>query len=96
MEPVLLVRAIGKTGACLMMLGSGAMVHAELRTPLSPRSVLNSQSVNAISPVRGLVELGPYDIEQHRFTDCILDVSLPEASYSRVDYAHRGSQKKEG
>ncbi len=95
MEPVLLLRAIGKSGACLLMLETGSVVHAELRTPLSPRSALNAQSVNALSPVKGLVELGPYDMDQHRFTDCILDVPLPEASYSRVDYAQRGSHKKE-
>lgn len=95
MEPVLLLRAIGKSGACLLMLDTGAVVHAELRTPLSPRSVLNVQSVNALAPVRGAVELGPYDVDQHRFTGCVLDVSLPEASYSRVDYAQRGYLKKD-
>jgi len=83
------MRAIGKTGACLVLLDTGAVVHAELKAPLSPRSFLNAQSVNAVSPVRGMAELGPYDVDQHRFTECVLDVSLPEAAYGRVDYAQR-------
>ena len=36
-----------------------------------------------------MVELGPYDLEQHHFTDCVLDVGLSESAYTRMDYLSR-------
>ena len=88
MESVLLLRPLGRTSACLR-LSTVAIVQAELRFPFTPRSHPQAQAVNPLNPVPAMVELGPYDLEQHRFTDCVLDVALPESAYTRMDYLSR-------
>jgi hypothetical protein len=89
MEPALFLRALSKTSVCLMMLDTNAVVHAELKTPLTPRSSVGAQLVNALNPVRSMVQLGPYDMEQHRFTQCMVDIRLPEPVYARLDYLRK-------
>ena len=89
MEPALFLRSLSKTSVCLMMLDTSAVVHAELKTPLSPRTILGAQLVNALNPVRSMVQLGPYDMEQHRFTQCVVDIRLSEPNYARLDYLRK-------
>ena len=91
MEPVTILRALGKTSICVQ-LPTGAVVQAELRTPLSPRSHVNAQKVNALSCVPGMISLGPYDLDQHRFTHCVLEAAWPEAVYARLNYSHRSKK----
>ena len=88
MESALLLRPLGRTSACLRQ-STGAIVQAELRFPLTLRFHLQAQAVNPNNPVPAMVELGPFDLEQHHFTDCVLDVALPESAYTRMDYLSR-------
>lgn len=91
MEPITVLRALGRTSVCVL-LDTGAVVQAELQTPLSPRTHVNAQRVNALTCVPGMILLGPYDLEQNRFTQCVLDANWPEAVYSRLNYSHRSKK----
>lgn len=84
-----LLRVLGRQGACVMLKPSQSIVHVELDEPLSPRSHANAQLVNALAPVPATVWLGPYSTAQHRFTGCSMKAQFPEQSYSRVAYAQR-------
>lgn len=88
MESAVVLRALSKNSVSVL-LGTGAVVQAELATPLSPRTYLNAQSVNALATLPARVSLGPYDLDQHRFTQCTLEAQFPEASYQRVNYLER-------
>jgi hypothetical protein len=81
-----LLRVINPSNVCVLLSGSAAIVHAELKAPLSPRSHLNSQAVHAFAPCPMSIALGPYDMSQHRFTECALEPQLPETKYTRVKY----------
>lgn len=93
MENATLLRALSKNSVCVL-LDSGAVVQAELSSPLSPRTYVNAQAVNALSSLPARVMLGPYDLDQHRFTQCALHTQIPEVAYNRVNYLERGLIKK--
>ena len=54
--------------------------------PLPPPDA-GSEPAQPGPAVPAMVELGPraYDLEQHSFPDCVLDVALPESAYQRMD-----------
>ena len=89
MERAQLLRVIDKQKVCVILRGSGAIIQAELATPLSPRSHVSGQMVNVLAAVPAMVSLGPYDTKRHMFTECHMDAELPEPKTSRVDYANR-------
>ena len=62
-----------------LRLSTGTIIHAELRLPLTPSTHLLAQTVNSLNPVPAMVELGPYDLEQHHFTSQRL--SPPNSSW---------------
>ena len=90
----MLVRVINRESVCVILRETQAVVLAELRRPLSPRSHVNAQLVHAFNQVPAIVRLGPYDVQQHRFTGCSMEAQLPEASYNRLAYAARQESKK--
>ena len=92
MESALLLRVLSRSSVCVMLSDTGAIVQAELQTPLTPRSHTNAQIITPTDGVQAQIQLGPYDLDQHRFTGCILDAELPEAKYDRVDYAQRSKK----
>jgi hypothetical protein len=85
----MLLRVMNKSSACVLLRASQSVVHVELDPPLSPRSHVNAQGVNALSAVPATVWLGPYSTTKHRFTACRLSAEFPEMSYSRVAYSKR-------
>ena len=68
MESAILLFPLGRTRDCLR-LSTGTIIHAELRLPFTPRTHLLAKTVNSLNPVPAMVELGPYDLEQHHFND---------------------------
>ena len=91
MESATILRALSKSSLCLL-LPSGAVVQAELQAPLTPRTHVNAQKVNAFACVPAMVQLGPYDLERSRFTECVVDAHWPEAVYDRLNYIHRSKK----
>ena len=90
----LLMRVVNTTNVCLLLRDTQAVILAELSRPMSPRSHANAQLVHAFKPVPATVRLGPYDVLQHRFTDCAVEAQLPQANYNRLAYAARQESKK--
>ena len=88
--PAHLMRVLNPSNICVHLIDSGSIVHAELCAPLSPRSHLNGQSVNAFSPAPARIHLGPYDTSQHKFTGCVLEAQIPDTRYTRVKYGKKG------
>ena len=86
---VMLLRVTGRSSATVALRSTQSVIEIELDPPLSPRSHLNAQGINALSPVQATVWLGPYSTGQRRFTRCCLDARLPETKYDRVAYSQR-------
>ena len=84
MESALLLRPLERTSTRLR-LSTGAIVPAELRFPLTPRSHLQALAARPPNRVPAMLELGPCDLEPRRFTDCVLDEAPPESAYPRID-----------
>lgn len=84
-----LLRVLNSKNVCLMLPDTLAVIQAELERPMSPRSHANAQQINALNPIPGKVCLGPYDFGNHRFSNCTLEALLPQANYSRLQYAAR-------
>ena len=91
MERATVIRALSKASVCLE-LNTGAVVQAQLTTPLSPRTHVKAQKVNAFACIPAMVSLGPYDLGQHCFTQCVVDAHWPDAAYSRLDYVQRSKK----
>ena len=94
MERAQLLRVIDVSRVCVLLRETGAIVQAELSTPLSPRSHVASQSVNALASVPARISLGPYNISKYMFTDCHMEADLPEPRTTRHNYASRLRTKK--
>lgn len=94
MERAQLLRVIDISKVCVLLRDTGAIVQAELSTPLSPRSHVASQSVNALAAVPARISLGAYDFKKYLFTDCHMDVDFPEPKLSRLNYTRRQQAKK--
>jgi hypothetical protein len=86
-RPCALMRLLTPKSVCVRLEDTGAFVLAELKKPLSPRSVVKAQRVHALAPVRAEVVLGAYNVVRHSFTECSLEADLPDAGYTRVGYA---------
>lgn len=89
MKNAFLLRAPDRTSAIILMRDTLAVIHAELITPLTVQQFTNAQSVHALAPVPADVELGPYDMDRTRFTQCKISVDLPEVQHRRMDYSTR-------
>lgn len=88
-QDVMLLRVLDSRSVCLMLPETFAVIHAELESPISPRSHANAQMINVFNPVPGKVCLGPYDFTRKRFVNCTLEAMLPPANYSRLAYTAR-------
>ncbi len=86
MKNAFLLRAPGRDSAVVLLRDTHAVVHIELRNPLTAEEFVRAQGVNALSPLPVDVELGPYDLDRARFLDCGMSADLPETAYQRVDY----------
>lgn len=89
MKNAFLLRAPDRNSAIILMRDTLAVVHAELQTPFSPQQFINAQAVHALNPVPADVQLGPYDMDRTRFTQCSVSVDIPEVKHTRVDYSSR-------
>ena len=90
MQDAYLMRVINASNVCLLLAkGPGAVVHAELVIPLSPRSQSAAQTVSALNCVPAKVALGRYDSSQGKFLDCVMDAQFPESVLFRVNYLGR-------
>ncbi len=89
-----IIRFITKSTFSMIINETQAVVMVEMAHPLSPRSHVNASLINVMNQAPAKVRLGPYDIQQHRFTDCFVEAQFPEAKYSRVAYAARQQAKK--
>ena len=94
MERAQLLRVIDVSKVCVLLRQTGAIVQAELSTPLSPRSHVASQSVNAMASVPARISLGPYNFSKYMFTDCHMEADFPEQCINRHNYASRLRTKK--
>jgi hypothetical protein len=87
MKNAFLLRAPDKHSAIVLMRDTLAVVHAELESPLTAQQFGSAQAVHALSPLPAEVELGPYDMDRTRFTQCRISVDLPESLQpQRLDY----------
>ena len=77
MRNAFLLRTPDKHSVVVLMRSTLAVVHAELTTALTPEQFKNAQGINAMSPIAADVELGPYDMNRTRFTNCSISVDLP-------------------
>ena len=82
------LRMLSPNTVCLL-LNEKVVVQAELTTPLSPRSHSNMQTTSILRPVAARIQLGEYDLQRHRFTDCRLEAEMPEVKYERLAYTSR-------
>jgi hypothetical protein len=89
MKNAFLLRAPDKNSAIILMRDTLAVIHVELQTPFTPQQFINAQSVHALNPVPTDVELGLYDMDRTRFTQCRVTVDIPEVKHTRVDYSSR-------
>lgn len=89
-EEALLLRVFNRNSVCLMLKnGPGAVIQAELNAPISPRSFVAAQSINAMNSVPAKVVLGPFDTDTCRFLNCYLDAYIPQPAWNRVNYLAR-------
>ena len=89
-EPAQLLRVLSRQSVCVLLRnGPGAVVQADLRAPLSPRSYCASQAVNALNSLPAKVCLGVFEADTCKFLDCTLDVDFPDPAWTRVNYADR-------
>ena len=92
MERAHLLRVIDISKVCVLLRDTGAIVQAELSTPLSPRSHVAAQSVNAFCGIPARISLGSYNSSKYMFTNCHLDVDFPEPKANRFVYALYANQ----
>lgn len=93
MRNAFLLRTPDRNSEVVLLRDTLAVVHAELETPLTPEQFANAQAVHAMAPVPADVELGPYDMDRTRFTNCRMSVDLPEVHHERIDYAKRRQKR---
>jgi hypothetical protein len=93
MRNAFILRTPDKHSAVVLLRDTSAVVHAELETPLTPEQFVNAQYIHAMAPVAADVELGPYDMDRTRFTNCRISVDIPIVSHERMDYAKRRQRK---
>ena len=93
MKNAFLLRAHDRNSAIVLMRDTLAVIHAELQIPFTPQQFVSAQVVHALKPVPADVELGPYDMERTRFTQCRISVDIPEVKHTRVDYSSRRRNK---
>ena len=89
MKNAFLLRAPDRHSAIILMRDTLAVVHAELTTAFTQSQYLNAQAVHALAPIPADVELGPYDMDRTRFTQCKISLDLPEVQHTRLDYTRR-------
>ena len=94
MERAHLLRVIDISRVCVLLRETGAVVQAELKVPLSPRTHVAAQSINALSGIPARVALGPYNSSKFMFTDCYIEADFPESNANRFDYSSRLQAKK--
>ena len=82
------MRVINPNTVCLR-LQTGAVIQADLKKPLSPRSHVRGQSINVLKPLPAMIQLGTFDLDHRKFMDTLLEVDLPEVRYERVTYMSR-------
>lgn len=92
MRNAFLLRTPDKHSVVVLMRSTLAVVHAELTTPLTPEQFKNAQPINAMSPIAADVELGPYDMNRTRFTNCSISVDLPQISQCTSQHASQHSE----
>ena len=88
-----LMKVLSPKTVCLLV-NDRVMVQADLHTPLSPRTHYQLQSVHSLKPLKARVQLGPYDLDRHRFTECMLHAEAPEIKYVRLNYASRRNKMR--
>ncbi len=86
MKNAFLLRTPSRNSAILLLRDTLAVVHIELLTPLSQEDFVKAQTVNAMAPLPVDVELGQYDMDRTRFSDCTMSAEFQAADYRRVDY----------
>jgi hypothetical protein len=92
MKNAFVLRAHDHGSAIVLMRDTMAVVHAELRVPLTAQEFQNAQAVHAMAPIAADVELGPYDMDRTRFTHCTICMDLPTVPpvrHERIDYTRR-------
>jgi hypothetical protein len=90
MEQAYLLRVLNKSSVCVLLRnGPGAVIQADLTVPLSPRSMIASQSINALNSIPVRITLGEFDADNCKFLNCTLDADFPEPCLNRVNYLAR-------
>lgn len=98
MRNAFLLRTPDRHSAIVLLRSTLAVVQAELTTPFTPEQFTNTQSIHAMAPIAADVELGPYDMNRTRFTNCSISVDLPlpqQAQYTQPTQAPQAPQKHE-
>jgi hypothetical protein len=86
MKNAFLLRTPSRNSAIVLLRDTLAVVHIELHTPLSQEDFVKAQTVHAMAPLPVDVELGQYDMDRTRFSDCTMSAEFQAADYRRVDY----------
>ena len=95
MRNAFLLRTPDKHSAVVLLRDTLAVIHAELETPFTPEQFTNAQAVHAMNPIPVDVELGPYDMDRTRFTNCRISVDLPQVRHERMDYAKFAAKRRQ-
>jgi len=90
-EAAMVLRVISKTSMCLLLQnGPGAVIQADLKSPLTPRTFVSAQSVNPMHSIPAKVVLGSFYPETCKFLDCVVDADFFTGPVlTRLDYLAR-------
>ena len=90
-----LYRVADRRTAIVLLRDTLAVVQIELEPPLSQDDFLKAQSVNAMAPLPVDVDLGPYDMDRFRFTNCTMAAEFQTVRHERLDYIERRRKRKD-
>ena len=95
MNNAFLLRTPDRRNAIILLRDTRAVVQIELQSPLSNDDFAKAQCVHAMAPLQVYVDLGPYDMDRFRFTNCTMATEFTAVSHERLDYLERRRKRKE-
>lgn len=89
MKNAFLLRTPSRNSAIVLLRDTLAVVQIELQSPLTQEDFVKAQGVHAMAPLPVDVDLGPYDMDRTRFTDCSMSAEFQDTNHQRLDYLER-------